>query len=730
MKKVIVCLLIGCLAVTLSVYVPQPARAAPQSTHTFTVNSTSDSTSTGVGMTLRKAILLANGGTGAGGLNRALTAAERAQTTSCAFDSSNFIVGGCGTGITDTIGFTTTLGTFPSITLTASLPAINDTAPTTLDGGSIWPVINAASIGAGHDGLRILSDHNTVSYFSLNYAPRYSVYISGNHNWAGYFIARNAGSDAVYMSGSNNMLYGAGLGVYSIFATSCVNNSVNSANGGYGLRMDAGASNNLVKAMIIGCNSLGGVHVSSTAGTGNTIGPDNAIGTNTNTSAALGNSGMGVSIASDWNSVITNTIVNNVIGLGISGNWNIAGGNVIRINISDGVYLYSGASYNGIGVLGILGPASLNLIGGNTGYGVEMGGSTTSNNFLVDACIGCLNDTVAADPNGLGGIRINAARDNNIGDSLFPGNVVINNSGDGLRLDNGAHDNVVHNSIFGYVKSGNAGNGISLQGGSHDNTIGGSGGNKVAISGNALNGVAIFGSSTTSNTVDAVDPYSNTLNGILIDAAASNTLVNNLISANLGNGIVITHGATNTHVVDDFITTNGANGIELGGTGTYANVISETTATGNHFDGVNERHGAYNNLWTYLDSYGNSGMGIDKNAPVDVNDTPSAPFAVITGSYYSAGNYTVAGTAIASSPGAFKVKVELYAVKPNHAGVGDGWQYQGSAVVDTKGHWSLVPVAPGCFTAFETITDLTTGAFESTEFGPSSCRVLLPMIVR
>jgi hypothetical protein len=95
---------------------PELAHAAPPSAPlggTFTVNSSSDDTLPDGYLTLREAIMLANGGTGASGLNRALTSGEKAQLSGCIINGSNLITGGCGGGFADTIYF----NVYPGVTL-------------------------------------------------------------------------------------------------------------------------------------------------------------------------------------------------------------------------------------------------------------------------------------------------------------------------------------------------------------------------------------------------------------------------------------------------------------------------------------------------------------------------------------------------------------------------------------------------------------------------------------
>jgi hypothetical protein len=129
-----------------------PAGPAAPLGGTLTVNSTADTSLVDSVLTLREALLVANGA-----LTGPFTSAEQGQMSGCTFNASGFITGGCGAGIADNILFASALGFRPVITLNSPLPVINDSAPTNILGAflfnNVQPVINAQNIGAGQDGL-------------------------------------------------------------------------------------------------------------------------------------------------------------------------------------------------------------------------------------------------------------------------------------------------------------------------------------------------------------------------------------------------------------------------------------------------------------------------------------------------------------------------------------------------------------------------------------------------
>jgi hypothetical protein len=113
----------------------------------FYVSTTSDGTDADWDLTLREAIMLANGGTGPTGLNRPLTTHEVVYLQlagSCSFDSNGNVLSGGG-GYVDTIRFNNLLGLNPTLTLASNLPGMNDSVGDVIDGSytSIYPTLNA-----------------------------------------------------------------------------------------------------------------------------------------------------------------------------------------------------------------------------------------------------------------------------------------------------------------------------------------------------------------------------------------------------------------------------------------------------------------------------------------------------------------------------------------------------------------------------------------------------------
>ena len=68
----------------------------------------------------------------------------------------------------------------------------------------------------------------------------------------------------------------------------------------------------------------------------------------------------------------------------------------------------------------------------------------------------------------------------------------------------------------------------------------------------------------------------------------------------------------------------------------------------------------------------------------------------------------------------------------NPNGFVDGWVYLGTTVTNADGQWtlSLPATVASCFVAFQTRSNVALSTRASSEFGPSNCRTLLPLINR
>ena len=195
-------------------------------------------------------------------------------------------------------------------------------------------------------------------------------------------------------------------------------------------------------------------------------------------------------------------------------------------------------------------------------YGVEFLGAAASGNVLEGNIIGS-NDLAfpdeAALPNGLSGVATleNGASGNTIGGptaqpGFLAGNVISGNTKYGVLL-HGAVDNVVEGNAIGIETDGRGSmpnlDGIWIEASSTGNTIGGPATYDAnAIGGNTAMGVYVTDSGTAGNAIQGNWigfnafglPYAgNGAARIELKEAGANTVSSNVISGNLGSGILV-----------------------------------------------------------------------------------------------------------------------------------------------------------------------------------------------
>jgi len=221
--------------------------------------------------------------------------------------------------------------------------------------------------------------------------------------------------------------------------------NVLSGNAYYGVRLSGvGTEYNIVQGNIIGLNANGDAAIANSIGIyisggakNNTIGGSESSAKN----IISGNlyDGMYLGIAD------SNQVVGNYIGADVSGKTTIGNGN-------NGINLYYRVSHN---VIGGLEDGEANLIVGNAGAGINIGGDETTDNRIMGNYIGT-DETDSYLPNLYGGISIhNGPQHNQIG----PRNVIRYNNGFGVNISNLStlYNTITQNSI-----SNNESGGIQL----------------------------------------------------------------------------------------------------------------------------------------------------------------------------------------------------------------------------------------------------------------------------
>jgi len=337
--------------------------------------------------------------------------------------------------------------------------------------------------------------------------------------------------------------------------------------GGTGIHVQAPGGTNFIEGNFIGTDATGtlaqgnGQSAASSGGlwidgsSGNWIGGADP----TNRNLISGNSGPGVFLQN----CTGNTVQGNIIGTSVSGTAALG-------NSNNGITLYNAPG----NLVGGTAAATRNLISGNGGSGVYLIGSTTTGNLVQGNYVGTDTNGTAAIANAGDGVTVNGAAGNTIGGTnAGAGNLLSGNRQGGVGLKNaGANGNLVQGNFIGTTASGklalpNLLSGTTIFGG-NNNLIGGTtAAARNIISANKLSGLFITTNSVGNLVqgnfigvdVTGTNALGNTMDGISIDSASSNTIggttadARNIISGN-SNGIEIYNAtATGNSVLGNYI---------------------------------------------------------------------------------------------------------------------------------------------------------------------------------
>ena len=534
--------------------------------------------------------------------------------------------------------------------------ALTNTAQTG-DNANLCVLVDGSSAGSNADGLRIAAVNTTVrGLVILNFGDAgievnaaggivEGNFIGTNRSGTGFFpnfigisvsannariggatlparniisantrfgIALNqAGSGGTVQNnyiglGSNSVAYGNGETGISIFRSS--NNLIGGTDAnarnvisGNGRTATGGLDGSGI--YIFGDQNLGQAPNNTISG--------NYIGTNPAGTAAIGNKANGVLINGAINTTVAGNLVsgNMIDGIGITGNGatgNVVKGNTVGLDFSrlnalgntrDGVSIYQ----VGGNTVGGVNTGDGNWIGSNGQFGIQINGAGGENNSALGNFIG-FNPNSFARPQ-MNGIAIFS--NNNIigGTTAGAKNFICGNSGSGVFIL-GASGNVVSGNSIGLLPNGLYQSnlyGVSLFDASN-NTIGGTAaGAGNAISGNYIAmGVSKVNSAATGNQITGNIVTANTSQGLVFNAASSNTVggttaaARNFIYGNGSEGVTLYNGASNNFVQGNYIgvqpdgTTSEGNGVGvlISGSTTIANVIGGTaTGAGNVISG-------------------------------------------------------------------------------------------------------------------------------------------------
>jgi len=471
--------------------------------------------------------------------------------------------------------------------------------------------------GAGTTGNVVVGNYIGLNASGTNAVPNLpagilidtgaaSNMIGGAVAGAGNVISGNGGQGiAVIGPGSDgNIIQGNYIGL-NAGGTSVV------ANAQEGVQLHSGAKNTVIGGTTAGAgnvisgNSSTGIGVFD-SGTDKTLIQGNFIGTDVSGSAAMANFFSGIQISGGPKSnVVGGTVAGarNVIsgndnwGISLFGSGtdaNVIQGNYIGLsaggsfgipNAFDGLQVSSGARSN---VVGGVAPGAGNVVSGNSGYGVAVGGTNTDNTVVQGNLIGVNTNGTTAIHNVFAGIVVYGDAHFTLVGGTVPGarNIISGNLSQGIVIsDPGTSGTQVQGNFIGVDITGtvaipNGFSGVQISDGCPSNTIGGGIGARNIISGNSNYGVYIADTNTDANVVQgntigldvtSTKAIPNQFAGVIIfDAARSNQIGGttlgsaNLIASNASDGVqVFDVSSTNNSIRGNSIFGNAGFGIAL-----------------------------------------------------------------------------------------------------------------------------------------------------------------------
>jgi hypothetical protein len=345
---------------------------------------------------------------------------------------------------------------------------------------------------------------------------------------AGNYIGTNAAGTAALANGDYGVLIHKGA-----------NNNTIGTNGD--------GVNDAAERNVISGNVTHGVWITGSGATGNVV-AGNYIGTNATGTAALANGGNGVQIDSG---VSNNRIGTNADGIADAAERNVISGNGLHGILIDGSQLnvvagnYVGTDAAGALALGNGGngvqlsnsannrvggstAVECNVISGNQSNGIWIPGNNPDNNVIQGNIIGLDAAGTAAVGNAFTGVLIDAGTGNKVS-----GNIISGNGANGVALrfggtmQNFVMGNYIGTDVTGTVPLAN-GTGVLISGGAHNNVIGTDStdndaeGNVIAF--NAGAGIIVRDAGSTGNSLRGNAIYSN--GGLGIDLGGDGVTLN------------------------------------------------------------------------------------------------------------------------------------------------------------------------------------------------------------
>jgi len=433
-------------------------------------------------------------------------------------------------------------------------------------------------VNLGNGAQNNLVGGNTVTERNLiSGNNRVGVHIIGSGTMYNTIIGNYIGTDATGTAAIGNVSdavwIGEGAQHNLIGGPMPEEGNIISGNGSNGVVID-GSMYNTVIGNYIGTDATGRVAIGN-ANNGVVLAwgaQDNLIGGTTPEERNIigGNGSVGVSMAN--RDTMSNTVTSNYIGTDVTGTQAIS-------NAGGGIWIGDGAQYN---VIGGETAGERNVISGNSGDGVHIGGAGTAHNLVLRNFVGLDVSGTQPLPNSQGvsiteGAAYNTVHGNVISGHEHNPNIVL--------WDLNTSFNVIIGNLLGTDATGTAAipsaGGVAIRGGASDNRIGGSSpGEGNLISGNSSHGIDISWGSTRNQVVgnligiDIAGTFA-ILNGmgILIRDAPGNIIggrvegEGNVISGSEGVGVQISGvESVGNEILGNYI------GTDLSGTVTFGNL--------------------------------------------------------------------------------------------------------------------------------------------------------------
>ncbi|MBC7797143.1 MAG: carboxypeptidase regulatory-like domain-containing protein [Pyrinomonadaceae bacterium] len=407
-----------------------------------------------------------------------------------------------------------------------------------VQGNFIGTDITGTTLKPNRDGVLIEGSENQIS----------NNVISGNNEY-GVSVNRGSENDPIP---SGNVINNNRIGTNGGNANLVIPNDES------GILLNG--TNNSVTSNLISGNTRYGIDVRNNL---NNI-RDNKIGTDLTGNSAIANGEGGIIVSGSSNNFTSNTISGNanagitiIRDLSVSPNYPAS--NVLQQN-------YIGTNSNGsapvpntqVGIV-IADGANNNLIGGATSnagnvisgngfdgitimFGLQTGAIAPYQNRIQGNFIGTNSSGTAAVANPRHGISIIGGNETLIGgfggDIPFARNIISGNGGDGIRLQNGAARNRVSGNYIGTKADGvsslgNVGKGVFIGVGAVNTIIGGTetnSGNTVAFNGDS--GIGLSSDAGNGNLIDPNSIFSNA--GLGIDIGENGNTPNDLHDVDAG----------------------------------------------------------------------------------------------------------------------------------------------------------------------------------------------------